>query len=170
MSHSDELEGENTVVESSRRDTLNDIIPDAPAVPPIEIVFDREVLMASAMPGSSPPHTLEIWTLNRVYTVDSTMTCIEVRDRTSGLVDSKHLVLGARLAGGQRRYDKTLHFTRPFPVPGTEAIFQRDGKRTPASVTSKVERLLMRIRVTSIIMDEHGAWEDVTNAFLGPHS
>ena len=54
------------------------------------------------------------------------------------------------------------------PVPGTEAVFQREGKRAPAGVTSKVERVVLRITVTSFVLDERGAWDDVTSAFLMP--
>ena len=60
-----------------------------------------------------------------------------------------------------------MHVSRPFPVPGTEAVFQRDG-RSPAGVTSKVERVVLRITVTSFVIDENGAWDDVTSALLLP--
>ena len=169
MGELDDLEDEKTLVEEgSSRDTLKDIIPDAPPVAPLEVVFDREMHQAGVISADRPYRAIEVWTQNRVYTVDSTMTCVEVRDRASGLSDPRHSVLGARLVGGQRRYGKTLHVARPFPVPGTEAVFERDGKRTPAGVTSKVERVIMRIRVTSVVMEQEGAWDDVTSAFLLP--
>lgn len=168
MGEFDDLEDEKTLVEHETRDTLKDLIPDAPPVPPLEVVFDREMHHAGVISADAPYRALEIWTQNRVYLVDSTMTCVEVRDRKSDAADPKHSVLGARLVGGQRRYGKTLHVARPFPVPGTEAVFERDGKRTPAGVTSKVERVVLHIRVTSVVMEPQGAWDDVTSAFLHP--
>lgn len=168
MGEFDGLEDEKTWVEAPARDTIRDLIPDAPAVAPIEVVFDRELHTAGVIAADRPYRALEIWTQNRVYTVDTSMTCSEVRDRHSGVADPRHSVLGARLVGGQRRYGKTLHVARPFPVPGTEAVFEREGKRTPAGVTSKVERVVLRIRVTSVVMEQEGAWDDVTSAFLYP--
>ncbi|AKF09944.1 hypothetical protein [Sandaracinus amylolyticus] len=167
MGEFDDLDEEKTLVEESR-DTLKDLIPDAPPVAPLEVVFDREMHQAGVISADVPYRALEIWTQNRVYMVDSTMTCCEVRDRHTGVEDKKHSVLGARLVGGQRKYGKTLHVARPFPVPGTEAVFERDGKRTPAGVTSKVERVVLHIRVTSVVMEQQGAWDDVTSAFLHP--
>lgn len=167
MGEFDDLEDEKTVVEETR-DTLKDIIPDAPPVAALEVVFDREMHRAGVVSDDRPYRALEVWTQNRVYMVDSTMTCVEVRDRRTGVADTRHSVIGARLVGGQRRYGKTLHVARPFPVPGTEAVFERGGKRTPAGVTSKVERVVLHIRVTSVVMEEQGAWDDVTSAFLHP--
>jgi len=158
---------EKTVVE--RRDTLQDVMPGAPPVAPLEIVFDRDTRRAGSDRLPEPPHrTLEIWTQNRIYVCDGAMTCVEIRDRKTGTAEQKHSVLGARLVGGQRQYGKTVHLARPFPVPGTEAVFQREGKRTPAGVTSKVERVVLRITVTSFVLDERGAWDDVTSALLIP--
>lgn len=158
---------EKTVVE--RRDTLQDVMPGAPAVAPLEVVFDRDTRHAGTDRMPEAPHrALEIWTQNRIYVCDTTMTCVEIRDRRTGRAETKHTVLGARLAGGQRQYGKTVHLARPFPVPGTEAVFQREGKRAPAGVTSKVERVVLRITVTSFVLDERGAWDDVTSALLMP--
>jgi hypothetical protein len=160
---------EKTVVENVTRETLEDVIPGAPPVAPLEIVFDRETL-ANGTTGSAgdPYRALEIWTRNRVYVVDSTLTCVEVVDRRSGARDTRHAVVGARLAGGQRHYGKTLHFARPFPVPGTEAVFERPGRGAPVDVTSKVERVVLHIRVTTIVVQEEGAWDDITSTLLHP--
>lgn len=159
---------ERTNVER-RRDTLPDVIPGAPAVAPLEVVFDRDMREVGIDVGLEAPYrALEIWTQNRVYVVDAAMTCIEVRDRKTNLPDPRHSTLGARLAGGQRQYGKTVHLSRPFPVPGTEAVFERPGKRTPAGVTSKVERVVLHIRVTTYVMQREGAFDDVTSAMLLP--
>lgn len=163
-------EAEATMVFDSdrRRDTLQDVFPGAPQVNPIEIVFDRDQHPAGEALPNTPYRALEIWTQNRVYVIDSTLTCSEVISRKTGKADPKHSMIGARLGGGQRQYGKTVHVARPFPVPGTEAVFERPGRRTPAGVTSKVERVVLRIRVTSVVLQEEGAWDDVTSALLHP--
>lgn len=164
----DEFRDEQTIVEK-RDHTLQDLMPGTPAIAPIEIVFDRDTRAAGVDRMPDAPHrALEIWTQNRIYVVDSTLKCVEIRDRKTGKSEKKHSVLGARLAGGQRQYGKTVHLSRPFPVPGTEAVFQREGKRTPAGVTSKVERVVLRITVTTFVIEEEGAWDDVTSALLLP--
>lgn len=154
--------------EGTRSDTLRDLIPDVPPVPPIEVVFDRDTLGPGEALSEGLFRALEIHTQNRVYVVDSSLACVEVIDRASGLHDTRHSAIGATLVGGQRRYDKTVHVARPFPVPGTEAVFQRTGKRTPASITSKVDRVVLRIRVTTCVLETEGAWDDVTSALLLP--
>lgn len=162
-----EDDDERTIV-TVGRDTLRDFIPDAPTQAPLEVVFDRETVPPGGAVNDGPFRALEIHTQNRVYVVSSSFECMEVIDRATGAIDPKHSTLGARLVGGQRRYDKTVHLARPFPVPGTEAVFQRPGKRTPAGVTSKVERVVLRIRVTSYLLQTKGAWDDVTSALLLP--
>lgn len=163
----DDEDEERTIV-TAQRDTLRDLIPDVPPVAPLEVVFDRETVAPGARVPDGAFRALEIHTQNRIYVVDSTLACIEVVDRATGARDPKHSTIGAQLVGGQRRYDKTVHLARPFPVPGTEAVFQRPGKRTPAGVTSKVERVVLRIRVTSYLLETTGAWDDVTSALLLP--
>lgn len=169
MGHEYDDEDSKTIVEQLPTDTLQDVFPGAPAVAPLEVVFDRETFEAGggAMPDR-PYRALEIWTQNRLYVVDSTLTCCDVIDRKTGEREQKRSVIGARLAGGQRQYGKTIHIARPFPVPGTEAVFERPGKKTPAGVTSKVERVVLHIRVTSFVTEQQGAWDDVTSAFLHP--
>lgn len=158
--------------DATRKDTLRttfaEAFPDTPEVLPLEIVFDRDTHSGGGGPATTPNVMLEIWTLNRLYLVDSNLLCTDVIDRRSGIRDTKHANLGAKLGGGQRRYGKTLHVSRPFPVPGTEAVFERLDKKRAAGVTSKVERVVMHIRVTSIVLDEKGAWDDVTSALLMP--
>ena len=157
-----------TEVFDHRADTLQDVFPGAPSVTPIEVVFDRDTHAAGVAVGNGPYRALEVWTQNRIYVVDSALTCVEVVSRRTGKKDPKNTMLGARLTGGQRQYGKTVHVARSFPVPGTEAVFERPGKRTPAGVTSKVERVLLRIRVTSVVLQQDGAWDDVTAALLRP--
>lgn len=160
--------GSKTIADTLRT-TFAEAFPDTPEVLPLEIVFDRDTHAPSgAAPNVTPTVMLEIWTMNRLYLVDSNLICTDVIDRKTGQRDPSHANLGARLGGGQRRYGKTLHVSRPFPVPGTEAVFERLDKKRAAGVTSKVERVVMHIRVTSIVLDEKGAWDDVTSALLMP--
>ena len=146
------------------------VIPGAPPVPPIEVVIDRVTHDASVLtgPGQPAPVALlyEIWTLNRIYVLDTALKCVEVKDRKTGAPDDKHAVLGTRLVGGQRRYGKTLHITKPLPIPGTEAIFERATAKSASGVTSRVERVLLRVQITSVVLEREKAWEDVSNAFL----
>lgn len=155
-------------IKDTIRTTFHEAFPDTPEAHPLEIVFDRDTHdpHSGTAPSSTQGAMLEIWTLNRLYLVDSNMLCTAVIDRRTGTRDGKHANLGARLAGGQRRYGKTLHVARPFPVPGTEAVFERPDKRQAAGVTSKVERVVLHQRVTSIVLDDKNAWDDVTSAFL----
>ncbi len=154
------------------RDSIEDVVPGAASLPqPVEVVFERDTHDVKAPPpGGAHMHTaLEIWTLNRVYVVDSAFVCTRVVDRRTGQFDNAHSTLGATLAGGQRRYGKTLHMARPFPVPGTEAMFTRmSGDKNPTALTSKVERVVLRIRVTTLVFDDDGAFDDVTSHLLQP--
>ncbi len=164
---SDDADGKT--IADTIRTTFHEAFPDTPEIVPLEVVFDRDTHAASGdAPHVTPTVMLEVWTLNRLYLIDANMICTEVIDRRTGVRDPKHSNLGTRLGGGQRRYGKTLHVSRPFPVPGTEAVFERLDKKRAAGVTSKVERVVLHLRVTSIVLDEKGAWDDVTSALLMP--
>jgi hypothetical protein len=167
-----------TIVErrqsSSSSMTLVDIIPDAPNQPPFDVTFDRQMVDGVASPqqaGGQQP-TLEIWTANSIYLVDATLACYEVIDRVSQTSDRKHKFVGTRLLGGQRKYGKTLHTTKPFPMAGTEAVFTKpshSGQPGPIRLTSRVERIVLHVRVTTFVLDRDDAFDDVTNAMLLPN-
>ena len=152
--------------------SVQDIIPDMAEVAPLEVVFDRVTITGAVPDGATPYRALEVWTRNRLYLIDSNLVCVEVIDRKTGQPDRKHSVLGTRLAGGQRKYGKTMHQSRPFPVPGTEAVFEKPAaagqRRVPASVTSKVERVILHIQVTTVVLEGENVWDDVTSALLQP--
>ncbi len=151
--------------------TLVDILPDVPEQPPFEVTFDRVTVDLSAPEHVSPLPTLEVWTANRIYMTDASLTCYEVIDRQSGASEPKHKFLGTRLNGGQRKYGKTLHTTKPFPVAGTEAVFTRptsSGQPGAVHLTSRVERVVLHVRVTTLLLDNDDAFGDVTNAMLLP--
>ena len=150
--------------------TIMDAIPGGGPVPPIEVVLDRVThdaqVLQPAGTEAPPVRLLEIWTKNTIYLLDSGLVCVSVRDRHTGAEDLKHGVLGTKLVGGQRRYGKTLHITRPLPVPGVEAVFEKKSQKSASGVTSRVERIVVRIQVTSVVIEREGAWDDVTNALL----
>ena len=73
---------------------------------------------------NQPPHTVEVWTQNRIYTCDAQLNCVAVSDRVSGQADPAHPFLGHRLVGGQHREGETFEISHPFPRPGTEAVFE----------------------------------------------
>ena len=145
--------------------------PKSSEPPPIEVVLSREAQTIAAADGratASRYRMLEVWTRNRVYIVDSALECIEVIDRRTGKPEATHSLIGASLVGGQRKYTQTMHISRPFPVPGTEAIFVRPGKRAqPSGLTSKVERVVLHVHIASVAMNEDAAaWDDVTSYLL----
>ncbi|HVK84469.1 MAG TPA: hypothetical protein VM513_10205 [Kofleriaceae bacterium] len=144
---------------------LTDILPDAPA--PFEVAFEHVTL--DGRPADTAAYrVLDIWTQHSIYRVDGSLTCVEVVDRASGVADPKHAVVGAKLVGGHRRYGKSIHQTRPFPVPGTEAVFATKDPSAPPKLTSRVMRVVMNVRVTTVVLDHDAAFDDVTNALLVP--
>jgi hypothetical protein len=154
-----------TTVHTVSPETLRDVFPEGVGPQPVQIGFVRGTYHGS-VPKQERQVALEVFTRNRIYVIGFDWTCMEVVDRRTREADPQHRALGARLTGGQRRYDKTVHFSRPFPVPGTEAVFELPGKRRAATVTSRVESVSLYIRVDTIVLDEEGAWEDVTSNFL----
>jgi hypothetical protein len=139
--------------------------------PPIEVVLTRHNQTLDSEVASAPPdryRMLEVWTRNRIYIVDSHLKCIEVIDQHSGLLETENSMLGAQLVGGQRKYANSVHFSRPFPVPGTEALFVRpDDRLRPMGFTSKVERVVLHIHVSSIAKSsDEDDWADVTSHLL----
>lgn len=97
-----------------------------------------------------PYRTLEIYTQNRVYTMDPWMICVGVRDRAGGEHDD-HAFLGCRLVGGQHRSGERIELSYPFPRPGTEAVFENtQGQPGNFSRTSTVTRVVLRLHVVTV--------------------
>lgn len=92
----------------------------------------------------------EVWTRNRIYVTDWSMRCVEVIDRKTGRVETRHALLGAYLAGGQRQEDDYMEMTYPCPRPGTEAVFEYRGVRKGFVNTSTVTRVVLRLRVLTV--------------------
>jgi hypothetical protein len=147
-------------------------IPDALGRVPLPAEWGVDV------PWQEPPSlnandrfcALEIWTKNRTYHVDITMTCIGVVRRDTGLQDERSDCVGARLGGGQTRRGDVADLCYPLPMPGTEAVFELvEGTRKKLLVTSLVERVVMRIGSTQV--DPHRAepaWHEITGRSVPP--
>jgi hypothetical protein len=92
--------------------------------------------------------TYEIWTRNRVYLLDSALTCLEITCRDTGLADAGSRCRGAQLVGARRRVGEVVEFWRPLPVPGSVAIFSSAPRASSDSLaTSTVERVVVREKV-----------------------
>lgn len=107
----------------------------------------------------------EVWTQNNVYAVDSRMRCVAVRSVADNKLVEDHPFLGTRLVGGQIKGDDTVEMSYPLPRPGSFAVFEgRKGKKRRFSRTSAVERVVLRLRVVTIMgPDATPSWEDVVS-------
>lgn len=132
--------------------------------PPIEIELVHERGSASIVDKSWV--ALEVWTRNRVYMLDGSLKCIEVFDRAKRQAEPQHPMLGARLVGGQAREGASMQVSHPYPRVGSEAVFEHTGgKRLRFSQTSKVLRVVLRLRVLSVAPDYLvPMWEEITDA------
>jgi hypothetical protein len=113
---------------------------------------------------------VEIWTQNRIYLVDGVMRCIAVVDRQSNRRDEEHSLLGATLTGGQRRTEARIELSQPFPLPGMNAIFRHPAAARgihPFGETSPVERVILRLGLTSVDVESVGdAQHELTARFF----
>jgi hypothetical protein len=126
----------------------------------IEVTHDR----GSAPRADVMRRVYEVWTGNHVYSLDSRMVCVEVRQPAGNKVVSDHPFLGSRLVGGQIQDEHTVEMSYPLPRPGAFAVFEaRKGNRRHFSRTSPVTRVVLRLRIVSVT--ERTAiptWEDVS--------
>lgn len=130
----------------------------------VELVVERKTTPYVDRPWAA----VEIWTQNRVYSVDSTMTCLEVVEKSTGTAELRHPLVGAHLVGGQHEEGGTMELSHPFPRAGSEAVFeQRAGtKAARFSHTSAVERVVLRLRVLTVAPDHViSSWQDITASF-----
>lgn len=145
-------------------------------------VLDRESVAAIERAASQPievelvtqrGHTslpqnlwslVDIHTENRVYKVNVALQCMEVVDRKTGRKDAKHPMLGARLAGGQMADRKRSAVADPIPLPGMEALFRLPTGKYAR--TSRVSRVVLRVRVSAWRLDQGQSWEDITSQFV----
>ncbi|MEI8255433.1 MAG: hypothetical protein WCJ30_07130 [Deltaproteobacteria bacterium] len=145
--------------------------PDMPlreepaAAAPAETIEVEVVRERGPMKKATRWRALEIWTKNRVYSLDAGMICIEVIDRAAGRPDVDHPLLGGRLAGGQRKEGSRMKLAHPYPVPGTEAVFKlAHGRPGRFGQTSLVERVVLRVRLADVpLLESQPAWEDLAS-------
>lgn len=122
-------------------------VHDATPLVEVEVVHQH----GSAPRMEQPQQTLEVWTQNRIYTMDPQLLCVSVADRATGAVDRAHPFVGYRLVGGQHRDGETFEISYPFPRPGTEAVFEHPkGTRGNFSRTSTVSRVVLRLHVVTV--------------------
>ncbi|MEM9068548.1 MAG: hypothetical protein AAGE52_08585 [Myxococcota bacterium] len=147
-----------------------------PGTQPLRSVHDNTPLVeievvhqhGSAPRVEAPAQTLEVWTQNRVYTMDPSGICVRVADRHSGAQDAKHPFLGFKLVGGQHRDGESFEISYPFPRPGTEAVFEhpRSGLGN-FSRTSTVTRVVLRLHVVTVRPNVLvPTWSGITNPRL----
>ncbi|NOY90719.1 MAG: hypothetical protein GXP55_05865 [Deltaproteobacteria bacterium] len=112
-----------------------------------------------------PYRTLEVYTQNRIYTMNPWMTCVGVRDR-AGDEHPEHAFLGCRLVGGQHREGERIELSYPFPRPGTEAVFERpEGKPGTFARTSTVTRVVLRLHVVTVAPRSVApTWSEITGS------
>jgi len=125
-----------------------------------------ELVYETGRPGMQPSRwrAFEIWTRNRVYSCDWTMTCIEVIDRKTGNQDPDNSLIGCRLSGGQVRNEEAIEVTYPCPRPGCEAVFEH-AARKGFITTSTVTRVVLRLRVLTVPHQQiKPTWDDLTSS------
>jgi hypothetical protein len=126
----------------------------------VEVSYER----GSAPRTDSMKRVYEVWTNNHVYSLDSRMSCIEVRATVGNKIVSDHPFLGARLVGGQVQDENSVEMSYPLPRPGAFAVFESlRGQRRQFSRTSTVTRVVLRLRIVSVTeKNAVPSWEDVS--------
>ena len=108
-------------------------------------------------------HAYEVWTQNHVYVLDARLQCLEVRSRSEAGHKRDHPMVGARLVGGQLQQNESIEMSYPLPRPGALAVFEvKKGKRRQYPRTSPVERVVMRLHISTITSSgQVPSWDDV---------
>lgn len=136
-------------------------LPPASIAPPGASGMPMPLEVLAVQDSISPRETLhpwvavEVFTRNRLYRMNSLLRCVEVVDLQSGQEDLRHDLIGAVLAGGQRKRGGRMEISRPYPWPGSECVFEKrePGKRARFSRTSPVTRVVIRVQVLSVETD-----------------
>jgi hypothetical protein len=141
--------------------------PDAPAPaarPKTQIVDVEVTHEHGPAPRADPTrHAFEVWTQNHVYMLDARLTCLDVRSRSESGHKRDHPMVGARLVGGQLQQNESIEMSYPLPRPGSLAVFEvKKGKRRQYPRTSPVERVVMRLHISTITgSGQVPSWDDV---------
>lgn len=145
------------------------VVPRRGGTPLVEIEVIHE--HGPAPSTDRPWRTVEVWTRNRIYVLDSHMCCIEVSDRLTRTSVGDHPFLTMRLVGGQHREGDSIELSFPFPRPGTEAVFEKPGapKGGSFSRTSAVTRVVLRLHIVTVAPNYVvPTWEQVSGQFAAP--
>lgn len=138
--------------------------PGASGMPmPLEVLAVQDSI--SPRETLHPWVAVEVFTRNRLYRMNSLLRCVEVVDLQSGQEDLRHDLIGAVLAGGQRKRGGRMEISRPYPWPGSECVFEKrePGKRARFSRTSPVTRVVIRVQVLSVETDNaEPTWHEMT--------
>ena len=128
--------------------------------PMVEVEVIRE---RTRTPRPQPfPGCFEIWTQNTVYGLDSRMVCVEVRKTSTGAPIADHQFLGCRLVGGTLQGEQMVEMSYPLPRPGAFAVFEsKKGNKRKFSRTSRVDRVVLKMRVVTITGAEEVNWDDL---------
>ena len=111
---------------------------------------------------------LEISTQNRIYRLNASLVCVEVADKETKKPAAAHGLLGARLVGGQKRDGEKLTLFHPFPVVGTEAVFEKRTKDVVSlSTSSTVTRVVLNLRRVQAGTGERASWDEISLASEG---
>lgn len=146
-------------------------LPPSTIAPPGSSGMPMPLEVLAVQDSISPRETLhpwvavEVFTRNRLYRMNSLLRCVEVVDLQTGQEDLRHDLLGAVLAGGQRKRGGRMEISRPYPWPGSEAVFEKrePSKRARFSRTSPVTRVVIRVQVLSVETDAaEPTWHEVT--------
>lgn len=124
----------------------------------VEVTYER-----GAVPRAEPVRrTFEVWTQNTVYGLDSRMFCVEVRKTSTGAPIADHQFLGCRLVGGTLQGEQMVEMSYPLPRPGAFAVFEsKKGNKRKFSRTSRVDRVVLKMRVVTITGSEEVNWDDL---------
>lgn len=107
--------------------------------------------------------TLEVWTQRSVYVLNPSLVCLDVIKPSSREPTPDRAFVGARLVGGQAHTEGTVEISRPFPRPGSCAVFEiAKGDTRFFRHTSTVERILLRFHITTVNQTRvMPTWEDI---------
>lgn len=130
-----------------------------PRMVEVEVTHER-----GPAPSADPVrHAYELWTQNHVYFLDAKLVCLEVRSRTETRVLHDHPLVGARMVGGQVHGAESVEMSYPLPRPGSLAVFEaRKGKRRQYPHTSPVERVVLRLHISTVTGPGHvPTWDEI---------
>jgi hypothetical protein len=109
-------------------------------------------------------HYVQLWTDQRIYAFDMTLTCVAVLNRETGASEVDPVV-GARLTGGQLVDGDRIKMVYPLPVPGTQGVLEGGAGPQRAFVrTPPIKRVIMRlVAVGGTPRDKRPTWEAVAD-------